>query len=78
MSIQEIEQTIRTAPLDDVRRLQRILDERLAGAETAGGDGAQAGSFHDRAKHLIGPPSGVPDLGSNPEHMKGFGRDSLS
>ena len=33
MSIQEIEQAIRTVPLDEARRLQRILDERLAAAE---------------------------------------------
>ncbi len=56
-----------------------MIDAASDDAEAMTGvDGARRESFHDRAKHLIGPPSGVRDLGSNPKHMEGFGRDALS
>ena len=35
---------------------------------------APAGSFYERAKHLIGAASGPSDLSTNPKYMAGYGK----
>ncbi len=59
---------------------QQHLIEELRAQVASGGDGAQPDerSAHEKAKHLIGPGSGIADLTTNPAHMEGYGRDSLS
>ncbi len=77
MSIQEIIRAVRQLPPEQLRQFDAEY-ERLR--HSAGGDGAQPDerSAHEKAKHLIGPGSGIADLTTNPAHMEGYGRDSLS
>jgi hypothetical protein len=35
---------------------------------------APAGSFYERAKHLIGTASGPGDLSTNPKYLEGYGK----
>ena len=47
-----------------------ILREAFAARQA----GAPAGSFYERAKHLIGAASGPGDLSTNPKYMAGYGK----
>lgn len=47
-----------------------ILREAFARSSSA----APAGSFYERAKHLIGTASGPGDLSTNPKYMAGYGK----
>jgi hypothetical protein len=46
-----------------------VLREAFAERQTA----APAGSFYERARHLIGSISGPGDLSTNPKYMEGYG-----
>ncbi|MEO7412955.1 MAG: ribbon-helix-helix protein, CopG family [Opitutaceae bacterium] len=35
---------------------------------------APAGSFYERARHLIGAATGPNDLATNPKHLAGYGK----
>ena len=59
MSIQEIERALATVPLEEVRRLRRLLDRRIAQAK--GDHLAEAGRFKQRASVI----------GAAREHWKG-------
>jgi hypothetical protein len=47
-----------------------ILREAFAARQSS----APAGSFYERAKHLIGAASGPGDLSTNPKYMAGYGK----
>ena len=47
-----------------------ILREAFAREPSA----APAGSFYERAKHLIGTASGPGDLSTNPKYLAGYGK----
>ena len=93
MSIQELEDAARTASPDELRRMLRVIQARLA--ETSGGDGAPAPlddaegksgvrtEFEsvpfERIAHLAGiVKGGPPDLASNKDYLKGLGDRSMS
>ena len=70
MSIQEIRQAIaELPPAQRAGLVQELLEAEGIEVETPL-------SFHDLAKGLIGPGSGISDLSSNPVHMEGYGEDS--
>ncbi len=48
-----------------------VLREAFAAQRPAA---APAGSFYERAKHLIGVASGPGDLSTNPKYMEGYGK----
>jgi hypothetical protein len=43
-------------------------------AFSRGQSSAPAGSFYEKARHLIGTASGPEDLATNPKHMTGYGK----
>ena len=67
MSVQEIIEAINRLPEDERRRVYLELEQQRRT------DPAAQLSAHDRARHLIGPGSGIHDLSSNPAHMDGYG-----
>jgi predicted component of type VI protein secretion system len=59
------------------RKLKDLVEEglRLVLNTPPGGGGKPRPSLHDLMKDACGVvDSGVPDLASNPKHLKGFGR----
>jgi hypothetical protein len=58
------------------RKLKDLVEEGLRLVLEAPPDTARPG-LAGLMKHALGiVESGVPDLGSNPEHLSGFGRDA--
>lgn len=81
MSIQELEDAVRSLPLEEARHLRRILDARLS--QEIEGDGAPHSSdesvrAHAQAQDLIGSVDGPTDLSSNKAYLADLGRNSLS
>ena len=59
------------------RKLKDLVEEGLRLVLEAPPDTARYPDLAGLMKHTLGViESGVPDLGSNPEHLKGFGRDA--
>jgi hypothetical protein len=59
------------------RKLKDLVEEGLRLVLEAPPDKARHPDLAELMKHARGVvESGVPDLGSNPEHLKGFGRDA--
>ena len=59
------------------RKLKDLVEEGLRLVLEAPPDAARHPDLAGMMKHTLGViESGVPDLGSNPEHLKGFGRDA--
>ena len=59
------------------RKLKDLVEEGLRLALEAPRQSPPRPSLADLMKRAIGViDSGVPDLASNPEHLKGFGRDA--
>ena len=72
MSTQELEQALATLPLEEARRLRRLLDSRIA--EEKSDDTAMPDrdnpTVYDLVKDLISIGTGpaVPDMSSNKAH----------
>ena len=81
MSIQELERALATLPLEEARRLRRLLDSRIAEEKSDGTAMPDRNNptVYDLVKDLISIGTGpaVPDLSSNKAHLKGFGEGSL-
>ena len=75
MSVQEILTAIRELPDEQHWQVWAELDELRHSDPEA--PAPEPPSAYDKAKHLIGPGSGIRDLATNPAHMEGFGRDSM-
>ena len=75
MSLQEIKQAIAELPAQERAELMRELKADEPDDVRAG---ATESTAHEKAKHLIGPGSGLGDLASNPAYMEGYGEDSLA
>jgi hypothetical protein len=59
------------------RKLKDLIEEGLRLALEAPRKAPQRRSLAVLMKHGLGiVDTGVPDLGSNPEHLEGFGRDA--
>lgn len=59
------------------RKLRDLIEEGLRRVLEVPPDTARHPDLAGLMKHALGViESGVPDLGSNPEHLKGFGRDA--
>ena len=59
------------------RKLKDLVEEGLRLVLEAPPDTARQPDLAGLMKHALGVvESGVPDLGSNPGHLKGFGRDA--
>ena len=59
------------------RKLKDLVEDGLRLVLEAPPDTARRPNLAGLMKHALGVvESGVPDLGSNPEHLKGFGRDA--
>jgi hypothetical protein len=59
------------------RKLKDLVEEGLRLVLEAPPDTTGHPDLAGMMKHALGViESGVPDLGSNPEHFKGFGRDA--
>ncbi|GAB5534327.1 MAG: hypothetical protein Rubg2KO_05760 [Rubricoccaceae bacterium] len=80
MSIQEIADAIRALPPGEQSKLFAQLDViRAAQQDRPAVTGRAVPTVGDLAGHLFGSiESGIPDLGSNPEHLKGLGEGSMS
>jgi hypothetical protein len=58
-------------------KLKELVEEGLRLVLNAPADTSRHPDLAGLMKHALGVvESGVPDLGSNPEHLKGFGRDA--
>jgi hypothetical protein len=58
-------------------KLKELVEEGLRLVLNAPADTSRRPDLAGLMKHALGVvESGVPDLGSNPEHLKGFGRDA--
>ena len=75
MSVQEILTALRRLPTEQRRQAWAELDELRRSDPEA--PVPKPLSAYDKAKHLIGPGSGIRDLASNPTHMEGYGRDRV-
>lgn len=79
MSIQEIERAIATVPLEEARRLRRLLDRRLAQEGARPEEAAEYEPVpYERIAHLSGVFKGGPtDLASNKRYLEGLGERSM-
>ncbi len=76
MSVQEIIAAIAGLP-DSERREAYVELDALRRSDPVAPEPKPL-SAHDKAKHLIGPGSGLRDLSSNKEYLKDLGKSSLS
>ncbi len=76
MRVQEIIAAIAGLPDGERRKVYAELDELRSSDPAA--PPPKPLSAHDKAKHLIGPGSGLRDLSSNKEYLKDLGKSSLS
>ncbi|MEP0549020.1 MAG: hypothetical protein ABJF88_18950 [Rhodothermales bacterium] len=76
MSVKEIIAAIADLPDSERRRAYVGLDELRSSDPVA--PPPRPLSAHDKAKHLIGPGSGLSDLSSNKDYLKDLGESSLS
>lgn len=59
------------------RKLKDLVEEGLRLVLAAPSDPAHHPDLAELMRHALGVvKSGAPDLGSNPEHLKGLGRDA--
>ncbi len=59
------------------RKLKDLVEEGLRLVLAAPSDATRHPDLDELMKHALGVvDSGIPDLGSHPEHLKGFGRDA--
>jgi hypothetical protein len=59
------------------RKLKDLVEEGLRRVLEAPPETTRPATLAGLMKHALGViESGVPDLGSNPEHLRGFGRDA--
>ena len=82
MSVQEIQYAIQELGAAELEALSRLVTQRLGQLARVGEsrkDPEDIGSMYDLVRDLPHPGTGpaIPDLSSNKEHMKGFGKSSL-
>ena len=59
------------------RKLKDLIEQGLRLVLEAPSDATRHSDLAGLMKHALGVvESGIPDLGSNPEHLRGFGRDA--